>query len=319
MPGSPSPQMTLHGIRCATSGFLSRPVDIEPARASYCSSGVPRRLLARARSTSPPSPWRFTPWRGFPTARRSMTATFPLRMPPAARPLPPEPRGGRRWSMLSMRGVDVPVIEVQPQSDVEGFAAQLDVGMFVNPGSASVRRADMISSATGTGSSNWPARHTRHGWTGATGQDRAFRRRRSFGRRFACWSTGPRTRYRHRGRRDRHARRRAGYDGANRPIWKSRSAASIAASRRAAGVFRGPFRAWTDLPTPGSRDALARSTLVARYRDASRYLSEFTEALDATIRAGYLLPADREQILRDAADQARNAFAAANEQEVLIP
>ena len=44
---------------------------------------------------------------------------------------------------------------------------------------------------------------------------------------------------------------------------------------------------------------LPTEALVARYRDANRYLTEFTAALDATIRARYLLAADREPILRD--------------------
>ena len=68
----------------------------------------------------------------------------------------------------------------------------------------------------------------------------------------------------------------------------------------------------------GRETLLPIETLVARYRDADQYLSEFTAALDATIRARFLLPADREPILRDAPPQAQKAFAAADYQEVLI-
>ena len=216
-----------------------------------------------------------------------------------------------------MRGVDVPVIEVQPQSDVEGFAAELDVGMFVNPGSASVRRADSDLERDGTGSSNWPARHTRHGWTGATGQDQPFRRRRSFGRRCACWSTGPRTRYRHRGRR-------ISMQG-DGPV----SMARIDRYGNPLGGVRSPH---LDVPLacfeahsgPGpicqlraARRRWPRRPLVAG--TATRvYLSEFTEALDATIRAGYLLPPTGSRSCGHAADQARRR-SRTNEEEVLTP
>lgn len=68
----------------------------------------------------------------------------------------------------------------------------------------------------------------------------------------------------------------------------------------------------------GRETLLPTETLVARYGDADRYLTEFTAALDATIRARYLLPADREPILRQMATQVRDAFATADDQEVLI-
>ena len=69
----------------------------------------------------------------------------------------------------------------------------------------------------------------------------------------------------------------------------------------------------------GRETPLPTEALVARYQDATRYLTEFTAALDATIRARFSCAADREPILRDAAAQARKAFAAADDQEVLIP
>ena len=221
---------------------------------------------------------------------------------------------------LSMRGVDVPVIEVQPQSDVEGFAAQLDVGMFVNPGSASVRRADSdlerdryrlfelagaphaarLDGCDGPGSTFPTSAFIRaafcmlvHWAEDAIPPPRAPR--------IGMQGDGPVTT----ARIDRYGNPLGGVRSPHLDV-------PLACFEAHSGP--GPICQLQGRETP-----LARSTLVARYRDASRYLSEFTEALDATIRAGYLLPADREQILRDAADQARNAFADTNEEEVLIP
>jgi hypothetical protein len=45
------------------------------------------------------------------------------------------------------------------------------------------------------------------------------------------------------------------------------------------------------------------ATLAARYGDEAGYLARFTEALDATIEAGFLLEDDRAAILADAADR----------------
>lgn len=45
------------------------------------------------------------------------------------------------------------------------------------------------------------------------------------------------------------------------------------------------------------------ATLAAQYGDEATYLAEFTDALDATIGAGFLLADDRDQILADAAER----------------
>ena len=69
----------------------------------------------------------------------------------------------------------------------------------------------------------------------------------------------------------------------------------------------------------GRETPLLSETLVARYRDADQYLSEFEAALDEAIRARFVLRADREPILQQAADQARQAFASIDYPEVLTP
>ena len=67
----------------------------------------------------------------------------------------------------------------------------------------------------------------------------------------------------------------------------------------------------------GREMPLPAGTLVARYRDAGRYLCEFTAALDEAIRARLILAADREPILQNAADRAREVFAVNDYPEVL--
>jgi hypothetical protein len=69
----------------------------------------------------------------------------------------------------------------------------------------------------------------------------------------------------------------------------------------------------------GRETPLPSETLVARYRDADQYLSEFEAALDEAIRARFVLRADREPILQQAAAQARQAFASIDYPEVLTP
>ena len=53
----------------------------------------------------------------------------------------------------------------------------------------------------------------------------------------------------------------------------------------------------------GSTTPLADSDLRRRYGDHEGYLRAYTQALDAAISAGYLLPENREQLLADAACQ----------------
>ena len=220
----------------------------------------------------------------------------------------------------AMRDIDVPVIEVQPQSDVEGFAAQIDSVMFVNPGSASVRRADSDFKRDRYRLYELAGAPHAARLDGCEGQDRAFRRRHSCGRRCDCCSSGPRTRCRRRGHRGSACKLTGRFRWRASTDTETRSAECdhpISTFR-----WRGMRRIHARGRCANSRVARRRcpsQTLVARYRDATRYLTEFTAALDATIRARYLLPADREPILRDVTAEAQKAFAAADYQEVLIP
>lgn len=218
-----------------------------------------------------------------------------------------------------LRDIDVPVIELQPQSDVEGFCAGIDSTVFVNPGSASVRRADSdfkrdryrlyelagaphaarLDFCEGPGSTFPTSAFVRAGlrllfqWAeDALPPPRAPR--------ISVQSDGPVS--------------VARVDRYGNPLGGLRSPhLDVPLARFEAHTSPGPM-----CQLVGRETLLPTETLVARYGDADRYLTEFTAALDATIRARYLLPADREPILRQMAAQARDAFATADDQEVLI-
>lgn len=218
-----------------------------------------------------------------------------------------------------MRDIDVPVVELQPQSDVEGFRAQIDSVMFVNPGSASVRRADSDFKRDRYRLYELAGAPHAACLDGCEGPDSSFPTSafmRAALRLLFQWAEDalppPRA-----------PRISAHADG---PV----SVARVDEYGNPLGGVRSPH---LDVPLAryevhsrpgpmcqlaGSETPLPTEALVARYQDATRYLTEFTVALDATIRARYLLADDREPILRDMATQARRAFAAADDQEVLI-
>jgi Alpha/beta hydrolase domain len=219
-----------------------------------------------------------------------------------------------------MRDVDVPVIEVQPQSDVEGFSAQLGSEVFVNPGSASVRRAD---------SDFKRGRYRLYELAGAP----------HVGRLDGCEGAGssfPTSAFV-------RAALRLLFEWAEDGVLPPRvprismqtsGAVSVARVDRHGNPLGGvraphlevPLKRYEAHSNPGPmcqlvgrETPLPAELLVARYRNANEYLEEFTAALDQTIRARFLLAADREQILQHAAAQAREAFASNDYPEVLTP
>jgi hypothetical protein len=219
-----------------------------------------------------------------------------------------------------MRDVEAPVIEVQPQSDVEGFSAQIGSERFVNPGSASVRRADSdfklgryrlyelagaahvarLEGCDGSGSSFPTSAFVRaalrllFGWVeeGLT-PPRAARIRLK--------EIGPVSE----ARVDRYGNSLGGVRAPH---------LEVPLARYEAHSNPGPL-----CQLVGREDTLTAGTLATRYRDAGQYLDEFEAALDETIQARFLLPSDRESLLAQAQAQAREAFASIDYQEVPTP
>ena len=219
-----------------------------------------------------------------------------------------------------VRDIGVPVIEVQPHSDVEGFAAKIGSVTFVNPGSASIRRPDsdhkrdryrlyelagaphaVFLDGCGSSASTFPtsafvraALRLLYRWAEeAIAPPRASR--------ISVQSYGPIS--------------VARVDRYGNPLRGLRSPhLDVPLARYEAHSSPGPM-----CQLAGRETLLPIAELVARYGDVHRYLSEFTAALDAAIDAQFILPADRERILCEVTALAQNAFEAADYQEVLIP
>ncbi|OBG28685.1 hypothetical protein A5672_03865 [Mycobacterium alsense] len=211
-----------------------------------------------------------------------------------------------RFEYAPMPAVGVPVVEIQPQSDVEGFAFD----DFVNPGGASVRRDD--SDAAGDPFRLYEIAGAPHAAriAGCDGDGSSFPMAafvRAALRNLFRWAE----------------------DGVAPPrapriaLRVDDTVAEAAVDRfgNAVGGVPSPF---LDAPlsryeahsTPGPLCALAgreallpHEVLAARYGDARTYLSEFTTSLDETIAAGFLLEADRAAILEDQTVKAKAAFA----------
>jgi Alpha/beta hydrolase domain len=216
--------------------------------------------------------------------------------------------------------VDVPLIEVQPQTDVEGFSDSIGAQSFVIAGSASLRRGDSdnahdlyrLYEVAG-------APHVAH-LDGCEGRGSSFPTAaflRAAYRHLTRWAeTGVAP--------PRASRIELADSG---PV----GAAAVDVHGNPLGGVRSPF---VDVPlvryaahsTPGplcrlagNEEPLSAATLRRLYGDASGYLREFTTALDATIRAGFLIADDRSELLEMARSAAGTAFAENTVSEVAAP
>jgi Alpha/beta hydrolase domain len=221
-----------------------------------------------------------------------------------------------RFEYASMPPVGVPVIEVQPQCDVEGFSFE----EFVNPGSASVRRAD--SDAAGDLFRLYEIAGAPHAAkiVGCEGSGSSFPLSafiRAALRNLFCWAE----------------------DGvipprAPRIALDVDDVVAVAAVDRfgnARGGVPSPFldvaiACYAAHSTPGPVCALAGrevplpyEVLAGRYGDVQTYLAEFTISLDASIAAGFLLEQDRIAILDTQTAKAHAAFSAASVTEAAAP
>ena len=214
-----------------------------------------------------------------------------------------------RFEYAPIPAVGVPVIEVQPQSDVEGFRFD----DFVNPGSASVRRADSDTAADRFRLYEIAGAPHAAKIVGCDGDGSSFPMAsfvRAALRNLFRWAeddipppTAPRIELE--------------IDDPDNPV----AQAAVDQFGNARGGVPAPF---LDVPlaryeahsTPGPVCALAGreaplpyEVLANRYGDLQNYLAEFTVSLDKIIAAGFLLEDDRAEILAAQTTKAKAAFA----------
>lgn len=211
-----------------------------------------------------------------------------------------------RFEYAPMPPTGAPVIEVQPQSDVEGFRFD----EFVNPGSASVRWPDSDTSADRfrlyeIAGAPHAAKIVGCDGDGSSLPTAAFVRaalRNLF--RWAEDDIAPPTAARIELDVDDTVARAAvdrfgnGRGGVPSPFL------NVPIARYEAHSTPGPVCALAGRETP-----LSYQVLADRYGDPQSYLAEFTGSLDEIITAGFLLEADRDAILQAQAVKAKAAFA----------
>ena len=212
-----------------------------------------------------------------------------------------------RFEQAPMGPVGVPVIDIEPQTDVEGFSFE----GFINPGAASVRRVD--SDAAGDRFRLYEVAGAPHAGLIVGCDDAASSYptsafvRAALGQLFRWVEDGitPPT--------------------APRIALASDGLVAVASVDRYGNAVGGVPSPFLQVPlaryevhsTPGplcklaGRETLLPSeTLVGRYGTADAYVAEFSASLDAVIRAGFLRHEDRATILQAQTGIARQAFSA---------
>jgi hypothetical protein len=216
-----------------------------------------------------------------------------------------------------MRPVGVPVMDVETQTDVEGFKAEIGPGVvYTNQGGATVRRDDADTSTDKYRLDELPgAPHAPH-IPGCVGDASTFPTSDFIQAAYAnliAWAE--------------HGKAPAEAHRIELATTGTVSKAREDASGNALGGIRSPFVDVplvnfdvhsTPLPTnttlgatafcalSGSETPLPADVLAAKYKDVNAYMSQFTKSLDATIEAGFLRSADRAGILRAARAQAQS-------------
>jgi hypothetical protein len=212
-----------------------------------------------------------------------------------------------KFEYAPMPPAGVPVIEVQPQSDVEGFSIE----EFVNPGAASVRREDADSPQDRFRSYEVAGAPHAAKIVGCDGDGSSFPLSaflRAALRLLFRWAEDDIT-----------------------PPMAPRIALRIDDVVAEAHVDRfgnaiggvpspfleAPIACYKAHSTPGPlcmlaglETALPYEVIAGRYGDVQTYLAEFTISLDATIKAGFLLQDDRPALLEAQTTKAHSAFAA---------
>jgi hypothetical protein len=211
-----------------------------------------------------------------------------------------------KFEFGQVEDVDVPVVDYETQSDVEGFQAEVS-GSFVytSQSGASVRRPDRNSRNDKYRLFEIAGAPHSAGSADCDGEPSTFP-----GRFFVRAAAAQLFKWAEQGTAPPKAPR------IEMETLDVVSVSAVDEHGNAVGGVRSPF---VDVPlvhyevssTPGvfcklgSRETpLAADVLATQYRDVDGYIEEFSESLDATIDAGFLLKRDRAEILESATEKA---------------
>ena len=218
---------------------------------------------------------------------------------------------------VPMGAVGAPVVQVETQTDVEGFIVELSPGLvYTNVGGAYVRRDDSDAPDDPyrlyeiAGSPHVAEFDLCEGG-GSSFPTAAFLRAAL--RHLFLWAEAgiPPPVSERIVLRTLDVVSEADADAVGNAIGGVRSPfVDVALARYEVHTTPGPF-----CKLVGSETPLAVPYLLARYGDVSTYLSRFAESLDETIRAGFLRADDRAAIVADAEARAESAFALDVEQK----
>jgi Alpha/beta hydrolase domain len=209
----------------------------------------------------------------------------------------------------AMPPVGVPVIDVQPQSDVEGFTVELGDHRLIIAGSASVRREDSDTPTDRYRLFELPGAPHARCVDGCDGIESDFPTMvfvRSALHHLYRWAEqgivpprAPRITLAHEGPVS-----VAAVDDTGNPIGGIRAPQlEVPLARYAVHSTPGPLGALVGAITP-----LPLPQLLTRYRDGAGYLRQFAAALARTVQAGFILPDDAGPMMVAAAAAARTSF-----------
>jgi hypothetical protein len=237
-----------------------------------------------------------------------------------------------KFESEKISAVDVPVVDIEPQTDVEGFAVEVptalarDAGLagaedidtptftYTNPGGATVRKANSNKKKDRYWLFEIPGAPHATGFTDDDCDGSSSFPTRYFSRAAAANLA-------------RWAEKGVAPPRAPRIALATLDAVSVAESDEhgnAVGGVRSPF---VDVPLSrfevhsgpaptckqvGVETPLSLGVLEELYGDAAGYMKAFTKSLDATIKAGFLLELDRQAILDAQEIRANDGFGTAS-------
>jgi Alpha/beta hydrolase domain len=216
------------------------------------------------------------------------------------------------FESVAMSAVDVPVVDLETQTDVQGFTTRLRSGRdYTAPGGTQVRRDDSDHAQDRYRLYEIPGAPHAAKRSGCEGGGSSFPTelflRAALARLFA-WTE-------------------RGITPPSAPRIELATQGVVSVARldgygNAVGGVRSPF---VDVPLAqyeahsgpgamcrlvGRETGIPLEVLLNRYGRLEAYLEQFSANLDATVDAGFLLPQDRSALLADVTEKARSAFAA---------